>query len=101
MRHGARRALVPNSDAERMGRVFWRSRKDRAGGQRPTRRPLARRHADRRRGFGLYGIPELLFQAIRDSGVKYLTLASNNAGVDNLGIGILLANKQFKKMMSP
>lgn len=51
-------------------------------------------------GFGLCGIPELLLQAIRTSGVKNLTFASNNAGVDDFGIGILLASRQVKKMMS-
>ncbi|WP_299557427.1 CoA transferase subunit A [uncultured Sulfitobacter sp.] len=51
-------------------------------------------------GFGLCGIPELLLAAIRDSGVKDLTFASNNAGVDDFGIGILLQTKQVKKMIS-
>ena len=51
-------------------------------------------------GFGLCGIPELLLAAIRDSGVKDLTFASNNAGVDDFGIGILLQSRQVKKMMS-
>ncbi len=51
-------------------------------------------------GFGLCGIPELLLQAIRESGVKNLTFASNNAGVDDFGIGILLQSKQVKKMIS-
>ena len=51
-------------------------------------------------GFGLCGIPELLLEAIRKSGVKGLTFASNNAGVDDFGIGILLATRQVKKMMS-
>jgi 3-oxoacid CoA-transferase subunit A len=51
-------------------------------------------------GFGLCGIPELLLAAIRDSGVKNLTFASNNAGVDDFGIGILLQTRQVKKMMS-
>lgn len=51
-------------------------------------------------GFGLCGIPELLLQAIKESGVKRLTFASNNAGVDDFGIGILLQSKQVKKMMS-
>ena len=41
-------------------------------------------------GFGLCGIPELLLQAIKDNGAKDLTFASNNAGVDDFGIGILL-----------
>jgi 3-oxoacid CoA-transferase subunit A len=51
-------------------------------------------------GFGLCGIPELLIAAIRDSGVKELTFASNNAGVDDFGIGILLQTRQVRKMMS-
>ena len=51
-------------------------------------------------GFGLCGIPERLLDAIRDSGVKDLTFASNNAGIDNQGIGKLLRTKQVKKMIS-
>ncbi|MCB1343193.1 MAG: CoA transferase subunit A, partial [Pseudooceanicola sp.] len=51
-------------------------------------------------GFGLCGIPELLIAAIRDAGVKNLTVASNNAGVDDFGLGVLLQSKQIKKMMS-
>jgi 3-oxoacid CoA-transferase subunit A len=51
-------------------------------------------------GFGLCGIPELLIAAIRDAGTRNLTFASNNAGVDGFGIGILLATKQVKKMIS-
>lgn len=51
-------------------------------------------------GFGLCGIPELLLDAIRTSGVKDLTFASNNAGVDDFGIGILLQTRQVKKMIS-
>ena len=51
-------------------------------------------------GFGLCGIPELLLKAIQDAGVKELTFASNNAGVDDFGIGILLQSRQVKKMMS-
>jgi 3-oxoacid CoA-transferase subunit A len=51
-------------------------------------------------GFGLCGIPELLLQAIKEAGTKDLTFASNNAGVDDFGIGILLQTKQVKKMMS-
>jgi len=51
-------------------------------------------------GFGLCGIPELLLAAIRDAGVKDLTFASNNAGVDDFGIGILLQTRQVRKMMS-
>ena len=51
-------------------------------------------------GFGLCGIPELLLQAIRAAGTKDLTFASNNAGVDDFGIGILLQTRQVKKMLS-
>ncbi|MCC7319807.1 MAG: CoA transferase subunit A [Rubellimicrobium sp.] len=51
-------------------------------------------------GFGLCGIPELLIAAIRDSGVKDLTFVSNNAGVDNFGLGVLLATRQVRKMIS-
>ncbi|MBF9054610.1 3-oxoacid CoA-transferase subunit A [Rhodobacterales bacterium LSUCC1028] len=51
-------------------------------------------------GFGLCGIPELLIDGIVDSGVKDLTVASNNAGVDDFGLGKLLATRQIKKMMS-
>ena len=51
-------------------------------------------------GFGLCGIPERLLEAIRDSGVKGLTFASNNAGIDNEGIGMLLRTHQVKKMIS-
>lgn len=51
-------------------------------------------------GFGLCGIPERLLDAIRDSGVSGLTFASNNAGIDNEGIGKLLRTKQVKKMIS-
>jgi len=51
-------------------------------------------------GFGLCGIPELLIAGIRDAGTKNLTIASNNAGVDGFGLGVLLATKQVKKMIS-
>ena len=51
-------------------------------------------------GFGLCGIPERLLEAIRDSGVKNLTFASNNAGIDNEGIGMLLRTQQVRKMIS-
>ena len=51
-------------------------------------------------GFGLCGIPELLLDAIRQSGVKDLTFVSNNAGVDDFGIGILLQTRQVRKMIS-
>ena len=51
-------------------------------------------------GFGLCGIPEELIYALKLSGVKNLTIASNNAGVDNFGIGLLLQTRQVKKMIS-
>jgi len=51
-------------------------------------------------GFGLCGIPETLILAIRDSGVKDLTIISNNAGIDGIGLGILLETRQVKKMIS-
>ncbi len=51
-------------------------------------------------GFGLSGIPERLLDAVRDSGVKDLTFASNNAGIDNEGIGKLLRTRQVKKMIA-
>src|ERR1700761_7090072 len=51
-------------------------------------------------GFGLCGIPENLIAAIRESGVKDLTVVSNNCGVDDFGLGILLAAGQIKKMVS-
>ncbi|MEW6595898.1 MAG: CoA transferase subunit A [Pseudomonadota bacterium] len=51
-------------------------------------------------GFGLCGIPENLIAAIRETGVKNLTVISNNCGVDDFGLGILLAGGQIKKMVS-
>ncbi|TMJ12551.1 MAG: CoA transferase subunit A [Alphaproteobacteria bacterium] len=51
-------------------------------------------------GFGLCGIPERLIDAIRDSGVKGLTVVSNNAGIDNEGLGKLLRTRQIAKMIS-
>lgn len=51
-------------------------------------------------GFGLCGIPEALISALRDTGVRNLTIASNNAGVDGWGLGILLESRQIKKMIS-
>jgi 3-oxoacid CoA-transferase subunit A len=51
-------------------------------------------------GFGLCGIPESLIMAIRDSGVKNLTVVSNNAGIDGVGLGLLLETRQIKKMIS-
>jgi 3-oxoacid CoA-transferase subunit A len=51
-------------------------------------------------GFGLCGIPEALIAALRDTGARNLTIASNNAGVDQWGIGLLLQTHQVKKMIS-
>src|SRR3954466_6813203 len=51
-------------------------------------------------GFGLCGIPEALIEAIKESGVKGLTVISNNAGIDNVGLGVLLATRQIRKMIS-
>ena len=51
-------------------------------------------------GFGLCGIPETLIAAIRDSGVKGLTVVSNNAGIDGAGLGLLLETRQIRKMIS-
>jgi len=51
-------------------------------------------------GFGLCGIAETLILAIRDSGVKNLTVVSNNAGIDGAGLGILLESRQIRKMIS-
>jgi len=51
-------------------------------------------------GFGLCGIPENCIQALKESGVKNLTCVSNNAGVDDFGLGLLLQTRQIKKMLS-
>ena len=51
-------------------------------------------------GFGLCGLPENLLSAIRDAGTQSLTFASNNAGIDDFGIGILLQTRQVKKMIA-
>ncbi len=51
-------------------------------------------------GFGLCGIPEVLVDAVRDSGVRDLTVISNNAGVDGVGLGLLLETRQIRKMIS-
>lgn len=51
-------------------------------------------------GFGLCGIPELLIAALRESGAKGLTIASNNAGIDDVGLGQLLATRQIRKMIA-
>ena len=51
-------------------------------------------------GFGLCGVPMALIEAIRESGVRNLTIVSNNAGIDGVGLGILLDTRQVKKMIS-
>ncbi|WP_288050190.1 CoA transferase subunit A [Acidiphilium sp.] len=51
-------------------------------------------------GFGLCGIPAALIAAIRDSGAKDLTVISNNAGIDDAGLGLLLASRQIRRMVS-
>ena len=51
-------------------------------------------------GFGLSGIPEYSIQALKEQGTKDLTVVSNNCGVDDWGLGLLLANKQIKKMVA-
>ena len=51
-------------------------------------------------GFGLCGIPSVLIEAIRKSGVKDLTVISNNAGIDDVGLGVLLVTRQIRKMIS-
>jgi 3-oxoacid CoA-transferase subunit A len=51
-------------------------------------------------GFGLCGVPETLIDAVRETGVKNLTFVSNNAGVDGIGLGVLLETGQIKKMIS-
>ena len=51
-------------------------------------------------GFGLCGIPEVLIEAVRESGVRGLTVISNNAGIDDVGLGVLLATRQIRKMVS-
>jgi 3-oxoacid CoA-transferase subunit A len=51
-------------------------------------------------GFGLCGVPQVLIDAIRESGVKNLTFVSNNAGIDGAGLGVLLETRQIKKMIS-
>src|SRR2546430_1791640 len=51
-------------------------------------------------GFGLCGIPENLIAAIREKGVRDLTIISNNAGVDAFGLGLVLENRQIRKMIA-
>src|SRR3712207_5973777 len=51
-------------------------------------------------GFGLCGIPAALIEAIRESGARDLTIVSNNAGIDDAGLGLLLQTRQVRKMIS-
>jgi acyl CoA:acetate/3-ketoacid CoA transferase alpha subunit len=51
-------------------------------------------------GFGLCGIPEKLIVAVKNKGVKDLTVVSNNCGIDDFGLGVLLKTKQIKRMIS-
>src|SRR5690625_3250159 len=51
-------------------------------------------------GFGLVGIPENLIKGLREKGVKDLTIISNNCGIDDWGLGLLLKNKQIKRMIA-
>jgi len=51
-------------------------------------------------GFGLCGVPEALIEAVERTGARGLTVASNNAGIDNVGLGRLLATRQISKMIS-
>ena len=51
-------------------------------------------------GFGLCGIPKALIAALREDGARDLTIASNNAGIDGVGLGLLLENRQVRKMIS-
>ena len=51
-------------------------------------------------GFGLCGVPEMLIMALRDLGAKHLTVASNNAGIDDAGLGLLLQTRQIRKMIA-
>ena len=51
-------------------------------------------------GFGLCGVPQSLVRAVKDSGVKHLTCISNNAGVDDSGLGLLLQTRQIDKMIA-
>jgi len=84
-------AEIPMRSADHVGKVY-------------TDNPLRDIVADNQTlavgGFGLCGIPEALITALRDSGVKGLTVISNNAGVDGFGLGLLLATRQIRKMIS-
>ena len=84
-------AEIPMRSADHVGKVY-------------TDNPLRDIVADNQTlavgGFGLCGIPEALITALRDSGVKGLSVISNNAGVDGFGLGLLLATRQIRKMIS-
>ncbi|MCL1634621.1 CoA transferase subunit A [Luteimonas sp. SX5] len=77
-----------------------RKNKVRAGAEEALRGVVADGQTLAVGGFGLCGIPEALIAALRDSGVKGLTVISNNAGVDGFGLGLLLETRQIKKMIS-
>src|SRR3954463_25784 len=91
----------PGRTRQRMNQVKSHSRDKRVAS---AREALAGLVADGQTiavgGFGLCGIPELLIEALRDSGVTGLTAVSNNAGIDGVGLGLLLATRQIRKMVS-
>jgi 3-oxoacid CoA-transferase subunit A len=92
-------------DREVLGEVFWRvlhswAMDKRVSGADEAIAGLRDGATILMGGFGLCGIPEHLIAAVRRKGVKNLTIASNNAGVDGFGIGVLLQDRQVKKMIS-
>jgi 3-oxoacid CoA-transferase subunit A len=88
------RAIVPVGECEgRMRKVYPDAKAALAGLLRDDMTIMAG-------GFGLCGIPDLLIEAVRESGVKGLTVISNNAGIDGVGLGRLLDTRQTKKMIS-
>jgi 3-oxoacid CoA-transferase subunit A len=101
MMAGEPAAGPPGWTHERMNQVTSHKRDKRVGS---AREALAGLVADGQTiavgGFGLCGIPELLIEALRDSGVKGLTAVSNNAGIDGVGLGLLLQTRQIRKMVS-
>jgi 3-oxoacid CoA-transferase subunit A len=90
---GRLNGLWPNPSGEFMNKVYPDAQAALAGLLRDGMLVMAG-------GFGLCGIPEALILAIRDSGVKNLTVVSNNAGIDGVGLGLLLDTRQIKKMIS-
>ena len=82
-------------EAQQHERTRQASRQLRRGPRRPDRR-----HDRPRRGFGLCGIPENLIAEIRRRGVRDLTVVSNNCGVDGFGLGVLLEDRQIRKMIA-